>query len=132
MKPTSKYRPWAILPSPVDVPRINRMIDNDISVSDNYHRLIMQTIDGIYDDAIPDDVTKGDLRERIIGQVRSSLLEVFEDLLLAGVGRVGSAGMAGTFYFDKGQSSRLLFKYLSVAGGRAGVVESCDRVIKRN
>ena len=54
------------LASPLDNPRISRLIDNDISVSDNYQRLIMLTIDGIYDSSIPDDTTKGEIRNQLL------------------------------------------------------------------
>ena len=120
------------LASPLDSPRINRLIDNDISVSDNYQRLIMKTIDGIYDTSIPDDVTKGELRERIIGEVRRTMTKVFPDLLLTGVGGIGagSASTTGTFYFEKGTSEGFLYKNLS-AGEKAVFDLVLDTVIKR-
>jgi len=40
------------LASPIDSPRINQLIDNDMSVSDNYQRLIMQSVDGLFDSTI--------------------------------------------------------------------------------
>lgn len=52
---TSLNRP----PSPLDSPRVNRLIDNDMSVSDNYQRLIMATISGIFSSEIPDSTPKG-------------------------------------------------------------------------
>jgi hypothetical protein len=120
------------LASPLDSPRINRLIDNDVSVSDNYQRLIMQTIDGIYDTSIPDDVTKGELRERIIGEVRRAMTKVFPDLLLAGVGGIGSgsARTTGTFYFEKGTSEGFLYKNLS-AGEKAVFDLVLDTIIKK-
>lgn len=123
---------FARLASPLDNPRINRLIDNDVSVSDNYQRLIMLTIDGIYDDEIPDDVTKGEIRDRIIGQVREAMGKVFPDLQLTGVGGIGgsSAAGVGTFYFDKGASKGFLFKNLS-AGEKAAFDLLLDAVVKR-
>jgi len=119
------------LPSPLDTPRVNRLIDNDISVSDNYQRLIMQTIDGIYDSSIPDATTKGEIRDRIIGEVRRSMELVFPDIKLSGVGGVGGlTGVTGTFYFDKGASENFLFKNLS-AGEKAAFDLILDTVVKR-
>ncbi|WP_170861033.1 AAA family ATPase [Trujillonella endophytica] len=119
------------LASPLDNPRINRLIDNDVSVSDNYQRLIMQTIDGIYDTSIPDTTTKGEIRDRIIGDVRRAMQEVFPDLLLSGVGGVGvSTGSAGTFYFEKGDSKNFLYKNLS-AGEKSAFDLILDTVVKR-
>lgn len=119
------------LASPLDTQRINRLIDNDISVSDNYQRLIMQTIDGIYDTSIPDTTTKAEIRDRIIGEVRNSMQRVFPELKLSGVGGIGitSAG-EGTFYFDKGSSENFLYKNLS-AGEKAAFDLILDAVIKR-
>ncbi len=119
------------LGSPVEVPRVNRLIDNDVSVSDNYQRLIMQTIDGIYDNRIPDSATKADIRDQIIGEVRRAMSLVFPDLTLNGVGGIGrSDSSPGTFYFKKGSSNNFLFKNLS-AGEKAAFDLLLDAVIKR-
>lgn len=119
------------LGSPLDRPRINRLIENDVSVSDNYQRLIMQTIDGIYDEAIPDTATKGEIRDRIIGEVRRAMSKVFPDLLLSGVGGIGvSSGTTGTFYFEKGSAKNFLYKNLS-AGEKSSFDLILDTVIKR-
>lgn len=119
------------LPSPLDSPRISRMIDNDMSVSDNYQRLIMQTIEGIYDSAIPDDTPKSELRDRIIGAVREAMCKVFPDLVLSGIGGVGEGPNAtGSFYFTKGSAEKFLYKNLS-AGEKAAFDLLLDSVIKR-
>lgn len=123
---------FARVGSPLDNPRIQRLIDNDVSVSDNYQRLIMLTIDGVYDNTLPDEITKGELRDRIIGQVRAAMLRVFPDLQLTGVGGIGGGSTAdvGTFYFDKGAASGFLYKNLS-AGEKAAFDLLLDTVIKR-
>ena len=119
------------LGSPLDTVRIARLIDNDVSVSENYQRLIMQTIDGIYDSSVPDTATKAQIRDRIIGEVQRSMVKVFPDLMLTGVGGIGSSADAvGTFYFDKGGSTGFLFKNLS-AGEKAAFDLLLDVVIKR-
>jgi len=119
------------LASPLDSPRINRLIDNDVSVSENYQRLIMQTIDGIYDSSIPDETTKGEIRDRIIGEVRRAMQLVFPDIEFSGVGGVGGGtGSGGTFYFDKGSSRNFLYKNLS-AGEKAAFDLILDMVVKR-
>ena len=120
----------ARLASPVDSPRINRLIDNDVSVSDNYQLLIMQSVDGLFDSAIPDAMSKGELRDRIIGSVQRAMAPVFPDLQLHGISGVGSGGNSGSFYFDKGESKRFLFKNLS-AGEKAAFDLILDVVIKR-
>jgi len=119
------------LASPLDSSRVSRMIDVDVAVSENYQRLIMQTIDGIYDASLPDSMTKGEIRDRIIGQVRTSMLAVFPDLHLTGVGGlVGGTGDSGSFYFRKGTSDGFHYKNLS-AGEKAVFDLVLDAVIKR-
>ncbi|MFC0678532.1 AAA family ATPase [Lysobacter korlensis] len=118
------------LASPLETSRVSRMIDNDVTVSENYQRLIMQTIDGVYDQSLPDTMTKGEIRDRIIGRVRTSMLSVFPDLVLTGVGGIGGqTGTEGTFYFEKGASPRFLYKNLS-AGEKAAFDLILDAVIK--
>lgn len=118
------------LGSPLDQVRTPRMIDNDVAVSENYQRLLMQTIDGIYDDSLPNDLTRIEIRDRIIGKVRRALQSVYPDLELAGVGGISSlAASEGTFYFNKGSSRGFLYKNLS-AGEKAVFDLLLDGVIK--
>ncbi|MFC7500561.1 AAA family ATPase [Nocardioides sp. GCM10030258] len=116
--------------SPLDQPRVTRLIDTDASVSDNYQRLILQTLEGVYSDTLPDQMTRLELRDRIIGKVRGSMSKVFPDLQLDGVGGVaGTADSVGTFYFSKGSSRRFLYKNLS-AGEKATFDLILDAVVK--
>lgn len=118
------------LPSPLDAPSVSRLIDPDVSVSDNYQRLILQTIDGIYRDDLADDMTRIELRDRVIGRAREALGRIFTDLQLDGVGGVtGSSDAVGTFYFSKGSSRRFLYKNLS-AGEKACFDLILDAVVK--
>lgn len=117
--------------SPLDSVRVNRMIDADASVSENFQRLIAETIDGLWGSTLPDDTTKGELRDRIIGQVRSAMSSVFPDLVLSGVGGMAApADTIGTFYFTKGKSEGFLYKNLS-AGEKSAFDLLLDAVIKR-
>jgi RecF/RecN/SMC N terminal domain len=119
------------LASPLDRPPVSRMIDNDVSVSENYQRLIMATVDGVYRSDLPDTMTKGELRERIIGKVQAAMAEVFPKLQLTGVGGVTAPSISseGTFYFAKGDSDGFLYKNLS-AGEKAAFDLLLDIVIK--
>lgn len=118
------------LKSPLDSPRVGRLIDTDASVSDNYQRLILQTLDGVYRDELPPEMTRIELRDRIIGRVRGALGQVFADLQLDGVGGVTlGSDSVGTFYFSKGTSKRFLYKNLS-AGEKACFDLILDAVIK--
>lgn len=124
---TSLNRP----PSPLDAPRVNRMIDNDQSVSDNYQRLLMATIRGMFSSEIPYETPVGEVRHQIIGKVQQAMRKVFPDLVLEGVGEVLTAdtGTAGTFYFSKGTATQFLYKNLS-AGEKAAFDLILDAVVK--
>jgi hypothetical protein len=112
-------------------PRPARLIDNDVSVSDNYRRMIWQTVQGVYDDSLPGDMSRIEIRDRIIGDVREPLSRVFPDLTLLGVGTPGhQESMGGTFFFRKGEADGFLYKNLS-AGEKAAFDLILDIVIKR-
>lgn len=113
--------------SPLEVIRVNRLIDTDASVSDNYQRLIMATIDGVFSDEIADTTTKAELRSRIIGRVSNAMRRVFPDLILTGV---GDPMAQGSFYFQKGKAKRFLYKNVS-AGEKAVFDLLLDMIIKR-
>jgi len=118
------------LASPLDTQKIHRTIDNDVSVSENYQRLIMETIDGVYSADVPDHTTKKELRERIIGKVQAAMIKVFPSLVLEGVGGLFSGtATVGSFYFTKGSSHSFLYKNLS-AGEKAAFDLILDAVVK--
>jgi hypothetical protein len=102
---------------PSEVVRVNRAIDNDQTVSNNYQRLVYDTMAGVYDPT-NDSKTVADLREELIGQVRASMRRVFGDLVLNSISDpLGS----GAFFFDKGTSKAYHYKNLS--GGEKAVFD---------
>ena len=113
--------------SSLDQPRVKRLIDNDRSISDNYQRLVSSTVDFLYSGQ-GDTLTGKDIREHIIGEIGTSIQNVFDDLILSGP---GDPLENGTFYFDKGTSSNFHFKNLS--GGEKAVFDIVlDFIIKRS
>jgi len=72
--------------APADTVRLGRIIGNDQTVSENYQRLVYDTMAGVYDSG-NDTKTVATLREELIGQVRSSMRAVFGDLIFAAVYR---------------------------------------------
>lgn len=95
--------------SPVDNLRVSRVIENDQTVSENYQRLVYDTMAAVYDSS-NDAKNVAVLREELIGQVRVSMTAVFGDLLLDNISDpLGS----GAFYFDKGTAKRYHYKNLS-------------------
>ena len=120
------------LGSPLAENRAWRMIDPDAAVSGNYQRLLMQTVEAVYDESLPDDLTRLQLRDRVIGRVRAAMSEVFPDLMLSGVGGLTSSApgtISGTFYFTKGATQDFPYKNLS-AGEKAAFDLILDAVVK--
>ena len=89
---------FSSLPQIIDLPKSAKMIDQESTVSQNYQQLVGQTVAGVFDTA-NDAVPVAELRERLIGQVRESMRNVFGDLLLQGI---ADPITSGTFYFQKG------------------------------
>lgn len=97
--------------NPSEGVRIERSIDNDQTVSDNYRRLIYDTMSGVYDEANNGKTILG-LREELIGGIRDSMKSVFGDLVL---NSVSDPLGAGAFYFEKGTVKS--FHYKNLSGG---------------
>ncbi|MDQ3012439.1 MAG: AAA family ATPase [Acidobacteriota bacterium] len=97
--------------APSETVRVGRTIENDQTVSQNYQRLVYETMTGVYNSA-NDAKTVLALREELIGQVRASMKRVFGDLLLNSISDpLGS----GAFFFGKGAAKS--FHYKNLSGG---------------
>ena len=94
---------------PSEVVRIARAIDNDQTVGKNYQRLVYDTMAGVYDLA-NDSKPVRQLREELIGELRSSMLRVFGDLSL---NSISDPLGAGAFFFEKGVAKAYHYKNLS-------------------
>ena len=106
--------------------RFQRLIDNDQAVSQNYQRLIYNTLSGVYSEA-NDGMYVKELREELIGKVRTSMENVFEDLLLNSIGEDPLG--AGAFHFEKGSSKS--FHYKNLSGGEKSAFDLLlDLIIK--
>lgn len=111
--------------SPVEKPRINNLIQNDLTVQDNYQRLISNTLAGVFSED-NDTKTVADLREALIGRIRNSLNNIFDDINL---NNIGDPLHDGNFYFEKGASKR--FHYKNLSGGEKSVFDLIiDIIIK--
>ena len=86
-----------------------KLIDDDKSVSSNYQTLVYRTTAGVYD-ARNDAKTVADLRDELIGEIRTSMASVFGDLTLNNI--TDPLG-AGAFSFKKGTSASYHYKNLS-------------------
>lgn len=110
---------------PTDNIRFGNFIQNDAVVQENYQRLVSLTLKGVYDEA-NNNRTVMDLREELIGKIRTSLQNVFEDLNLSSI---GDPLKNGSFYFEKGSSKD--FHYKNLSGGEKSVFDLIlDLIIK--
>jgi len=105
--------------------RLNTLIQNDITVSENYQRLIANTLEGVYNTA-NDKKTVEIFREELIGKIRNSLNNIFPDLNLSSI---GNPLVNGSFYFEKGLSKNFHYKNLS-AGEKSAFDLVLDIIIK--
>lgn len=94
------------------VPRLQRLIDADQTVSRNYQRLVMAIIDDVFDDSLR---TNREIVEALIGRIQRSLTQIFPDLQLE---QLSNPSLDGTFLFAKGEARRFHYKNLS-AGEKA-------------
>jgi predicted ATPase len=109
-----------------DTQELNRLIDNDSRVSKNYQRIVSQTVAGVFTGQ-HDNKKVSELREELIGRIRKSMKNVFDNLTLQGTGDPLSNG---SFYFQKGIVQNFHFKNLS-AGEKAAFDILLDIIIKR-
>lgn len=110
---------------PKDNIKFDTLMSTDMSVSENYQRLVSNTLYGVFDPQNDNKPVK-DLRNELIGKIRRSLNNVFEDLQLTSI---GDPLANGSFYFTKGCSKDFHYKNLS-AGEKSAFDLLLDLVIK--
>lgn len=104
----------------------NMMIANDQEVEKNYQRLVSKTLECVYDKSY-DEKSVASLRDELIGKVRESLIALFGELTLSGI---GNPAENGDFLFDKGKSKNYSYKNLS-GGEKAAFDLILDLVVKQ-
>lgn len=105
--------------------RIQNLMENDMTVSENYQRLVAQTLAGVYDQK-NDSKTVEQLREELIGKIKISLSNIFDDLKITSI---GDPLANGSFFFEKGVSTDFHYKNLS-AGEKSAFDLILDIIIK--
>lgn len=108
-------------------PRLDRIIDVDAAVSDNFMKMAGKGLDDLFY-AASDDMTLGEYRKETIGDLQNALRELFEDpeLLLQDFG----AMKYGSFRFSKGKAKDFHYKNLS-GGEKAAFDILLDVFVKR-
>lgn len=110
---------------PTSAVKLSTLMVNDLTVSENYQRLIAQTLAGVYN-STNDSKTVEVLRNELIGKIKTSLSNVFDDLNLSSIGDPLSNG---SFYFKKGTVTDFHYKNLS-AGEKSVFDLVLDMIIK--
>lgn len=111
--------------NPKDEIKCNTLMDTDRTVSENYQRLVSNTLSGVFNHQ-NDDKSVKDLRDELIGRIKEALNNVFDDLQLTSI---GDPLVNGSFYFTKGKSENFHYKNLS-AGEKSAFDLLLDIVIK--
>ena len=111
--------------NPLETIKLQNLMQNDQTVSENYQRLVAQTLAGVYE-ASNNTKTVEQLRDELIGKIKSSLSNIFEDLNLSSIGDPLSNG---SFYFEKGIAKDFHYKNLS-AGEKSVFDLILDMIIK--
>lgn len=111
--------------NPTESSKFETLNGNDLTVSENYQRLISQTLAGVFDSS-NNAKTVERYREELIGEIKNSLKNVFDDLTLSSIGDPLSNG---SFYFEKGTSKDFHYKNLS-AGEKSAFDLLLDLIIK--
>lgn len=110
---------------PTESIRLESLIQNDLTVSTNYQRLIANTISGVYNNE-NDAKTVATLREEVIGKVCTAIERVFADLKFSSL---GDPLQNGSFYFTKGTTKDFDYRNLS-AGEKSAFDLILDMVVQ--
>lgn len=111
--------------NPIDSIKLRTLMVNDLTVSENYQRLIAQTLAGVYLES-NNSKTIEELRNELIGKIKTSMATVFDDLNLSSIGDPLSNG---SFFFKKGTVTDFHYKNLS-AGEKSVFDLLLDMIIK--
>jgi RecF/RecN/SMC N terminal domain. len=111
-----------------DSKRAHKLIHQEQRVSDNYLRMVGDAITELFssDPEIKNKLV-GDVANELIGEVRTAMSQVFENLELQGP---GNPMIDGTFRFKKGAASGFHYKNLS-GGEKAAFDLLLDFIVKR-
>ena len=110
---------------PTSLAGIDSLMLDDKTVSNNYQRLVANTMSSLFDE-VNDNKTVQTLREELIGKIKSSMSNIFDDLQLSSIGKPLENG---SFYFIKGIAKDFHYKNLS-AGEKSAFDLILDMLIK--
>mgnify|MGYP000913494161 FL=1 len=106
-------------------PRLLSLVENDITVSENYQRLVADSVAMLYSEQ-NDKKTVIDLRHELVGEIKMAIERVFQDLKFSSLGK---PLINGNFYFDKGITKEFMYSNLS-AGEKSAFDLILDMVVQ--
>ena len=108
-------------------PRLERIIDTDLSVSKNFMEMAGKGLDDLFSSA-PGDMTMDEYRQEFLGELQDAMCNLFTTpkLLLQDFGAMKS----GAFRFSKGKANDFHYKNLS-GGEKAAFDILLDVFVKR-
>lgn len=110
---------------PLNNNRLQSLIQNDKTVSENYQRLISNTVLEVFNDNNDKKLVK-ELRNELIGKIQIAIRNIFDDLEFSSI---GDPLINGNFYFTKGVSENFQYSNLS-AGEKSAFDLVLDLVIQ--
>ena len=111
--------------SPLETNDGRMMIQNDVTVNDNYQRLVSETLKQLYNTE-NDAKTVKRLRDELLDKIREPMHRLFPNLTLT---EIGSVTDKAEFYFSKGVISKYGYEKLS-GGEKAAFDLLLDFVVK--
>jgi predicted ATPase len=113
------------LGDPTDNVGLATLMQNDVTVSNNYQRLVAKTLEGVYNQE-NDVKSVATLRNELVGKIKAGVSAVFEGLKFS---TIGDPLSNGSFFFEKGASKDFHYKNLS-AGEKSAFDIILDLIIK--
>jgi predicted ATPase len=105
---------------------LTTLIAQEARISENYNRIVGEAVKELFN-GIELSKTKLEIRDRLIGEIRNSMTNLFGDLTLSGTGNPTSGG---TFRFAKGAVADFHYKNLS-GGEKAAFDLLLDFIVKK-
>ena len=112
---------------PTEQITLRNLANNDKTVSDNYQRLVSQTLSEVFEEENTEKTVK-DIKNKLIGKIEKSMSNIFNGLNLSSI---GDPLINGSFFFEKGSSKDFHYKNLS-AGEKSTFDLILDIIIKSN
>lgn len=114
------------MPPMIQEARVNTMIQNDATATNNFQRLLLNAVESVFNRANRSK-TLGEFQDEILRNIQDAMRRLFPGLVL---NSLGNPFNGRSFTFDKGTSSNFLYQNLS-GGEKAAFDLLLDIFVKR-